>query len=82
MGRAKDRVIFLDTRVSSRTWSIVSVATTKPGTGCMLGKKRDSDLPPLHITRTLHEIPQGLVAEVDCSHVCRGREEKSERHRI
>ena len=61
MGQAKDQVVFLDTPVSSRTWTIVRLAWREGGSA-------RSDLPPFHITGTLHKIPQGLVTEVERSH--------------
>lgn len=76
MGRVTDQAVFLDTPVSSRTWTVVSRGTNHAALGGGLAKE---DLPPFHITGTLHKISQGLITEIERSHGSKeGRENERE----
>lgn len=76
MGRVKGQVVFLDTRVSSRTWNVVSCGNHY---AALEGRLAKEDMPPFHITGTLHKIPQSFVTEIERSHGSKeGRENERE----
>jgi hypothetical protein len=68
MGQVTDRAIFLDTPVSFHTWTIVSCGNNQAGLHSESSGSAGEDLPPFYIAGTLHEISQGLVTEIKCSH--------------